>query len=332
MGLFDRFFTPKITKLENKGDIDGIIALLESEAPSDIRVAAVQALARAADEGCIECLIAHLADADSEVTDAAASAVQDLGPTTVDALVNALESPSGPSILKMLLSFGAASVEPLRDASQALDASGRRHALTGLIQLGRELDDPDHHETVFRALLAAVGDRSPQCRVLAAETLEDLADARAARALAAQLKDGDEHVRDGCSRALRTIGAAAVPNLLGALEDRNPNSRLLAAGLLGEICAGEVELNVRREALSVLANQAKDSNTEISSAVRRAIENIPREELIASQLELLADPDRYDLEEIRGFLEQMLEHGALQPGDEEKITQAIQSQGSQPSN
>ena len=59
--------------------------------------------------------------------------------------------------------------------------------------------------------------------------------------------------------------------------------------------------------------------------MRRALETIPKDGVIAARLELLADPERSDHEDIQEFLNQMLTHGALTPESKARITERMSS-------
>jgi HEAT repeat protein len=230
MSLLDHLFGPKVAKLEEKSDVDGLIAVVSSDARDDLRVAAIEALARLDAVATAPALVAEISAADAQVATAADVAVRSLGPAASGALVDALAGEEAERVLAILLDLGDAAVEPLRGAAESSDERIRRRALDGLLELDRRLAMPEVREAVFRALLASLGDRSPACRVIAASGLEDLGDPRAGRALAAQLKDGDETVRAACRTALLMIGEDAVPNIVDALYDRNANSGGGAAG------------------------------------------------------------------------------------------------------
>ena len=65
--------------------------------------------------------------------------------------------------------------------------------------------------------------------------------------------------------------------------------------------------------MSALTDRASDSNAEIVAAVQGALKSIPCEAVITAQLELLADPDGSDHEEIQEFLDLLLVHCAVAP-------------------
>lgn len=323
MGLFDRLLGPNINKLESNGDIDALAQLVTSDDRPDLRTAAVEALARIGGPQATQTLVEALFVDDPDAVRAAETAVTGFGSAAGTELVEALGQPGDDVALNILLKLDEEAVEFLRPACSQQNEGTRRKALGGLIELDARLDNPEVRETLFRALLAALGDRSAECRVLAASTLGDLGDDRASRALAAQLKDGDENVRTACRDTLETIGEPAVPYLLDALADRNANSRHLAAELLEAVCCSEVHTESRRVALSALADHASDSDTESAAAVRQALEAIPSDAVIVEQLDWLADPERSDHEEIEEFLALMLKYGGLSAKLKDTVTLKI---------
>lgn len=321
MGLFDRLLRPNISKLESHGDIEALAKLVDSDDRSDVRTAAIEALARIGGPQSTQSLVGALFIDDPDVVRASETAITSFGLAAGTELVEALGRPGDDVALDILLKLGEEAVEFMRAACSHQDEATRLRALGGLVELDARLDDHTVRETLFRALLAALGDRSVDCRVLAAGTLGGLSDGRASRALAAQLKDGDENVRAACRKALEAIGEPAVPYLLDALADRNANSKRLAAELLEVVCCHEVRIESRRVALSALADRASDSNTEIAAAVHQALETIPSGAVISEQLEWLADPDRSDHEDIEEFLTLMLAHGGLSPAVKKQIVE-----------
>jgi HEAT repeat protein len=324
VGLFDRFFAPNIPKLEKRGDVDGIISALESGDTPSVRVEALLALSRSNDERRVALLVGAMADSAADVSAAAEEAVRDLGPAAGAALVEALDGPVGDRAAELMMGWNDEGVASLAEGYQTSSSAGRLRALECMVELEGRLEDKNHHEAVFSSLLAAIGDRSPKIRVAAAGHLKTRRDSRACRALAAQLKDGDESVRTSCREALAAIGEEAVPNLLIALDDRNANSRRTAAELLGQICGIETALESRTTALLALARHLGDGDGETASCVRAAVERIPKEDVVESQLKLFADEDRFDHHDIRDFLSAMLAHHAVPDGLRRSVERALE--------
>jgi HEAT repeat protein len=327
MGLMDRFFRPKIAKLEDRGDVERLIAVVESEAESDLRVPAIEALARLEAHSAAPVLVAKLEGDDAGAADAARAALRQFGGAASDSLVAALGREGGGPARTILLELGDAAVEPLRDAAGADDGNTRLDALAGLLELRERSQTPEARETVFRALLAALGDPDPLCRMTAASGLEQIADPRAGRALAAQLKDGDQSVRDACRTALGTIGVEIAPNLVDALYDRNANSRRLAAELLGEVCGADTGTGTCTEVLAALLEHVEDSDAGVRDAVARSLGVVPAADVVARQLELLADPERSDRLEVLEFLNRLLDHAAVDPSQKAAATRRIEALG-----
>jgi HEAT repeat protein len=324
MSLFGRLLKPNVKKLESHGNVEALADLVESDEPGDLRRAAIEALGRIGGPEVTAPLIAAIGDQDDDVARAAEEAVAALEPLPGSELVEALSGPGADAALRILLGLDADAVEWIHNACSHADEAVRHRALGVLVDLEAEHGTPEVREMLFRTLLATLGDRSPRCRVLAATRLEDLGDPKAGRALAAQLKDGDETVREACRQALLAIGEPAVPNILDALADRNTNSRRIAAEVLGDVCSGEVSQKSRRITLFALAERASDANTEIAAAVHQALRAIPNEAVITAQLGYLAAEEQpSDPEEIEDFLGRMLKYAPVSPGLGTQIEKVI---------
>jgi HEAT repeat protein len=315
MSLLQRLFGPNIDKLKERQDVDGLRAVIDSDASPEVKAAAVSALADIGDEPALAAVVEAFARASGELSQAAEAALKGLGPAAGDLLAGVLGQAVGERALAALLDLDEAALEPLCTAAGEGDDAARLQALEGLLALDRRLEgDEEVRETAFRTLLAALGDGSAACRSRAAAGLESYADERAARALAAQLKDGDEAVRAACRQALAGLGAGAVPHLADALRDRNPKSQRLAAELLGELGGGDVPGEDRLDALRALLERAGRGPVEIRTAVGQALERIPADDVLGGQLELLADPERGDRDEVLELIQGLLEHAAVSPG------------------
>jgi len=313
MGLLERLFKPKIEKLRDRGDGAGLHTILASDAKTEHRVTAIEALVEMAGPDLAEVLVSRLGDQDPAVDGAAEKALRQLGASALEALTASLTSPVGDRTLDMVLELGDSGADSLRDASQSLEASGRRRALQGLLEIAQATSDDDIREISFRSLLAAVGDRSAECRSEAADGLNLFRDPRAARALAAQLKDGNEAVRQSCHTTLEGIGAAAIPDLTAALMERNPNSRLLAAELLGGVWSESVDLQDREAAVRTLLGLVDDRDDRVRQAVTTSLGRISVSEMVEAHLERIEDPTSFEREESAELIRQLLEHGAVEP-------------------
>ena len=85
-------------------------------------------------------------------------------------------------------------------------------------------------DPALEPLLAALKDKNPHVRVLAAVALEELENPKAVEALIAALKDEDFDVQASAARALGAINdIRAVDPLIAALKDKKPEVRGSAA-------------------------------------------------------------------------------------------------------
>ena len=323
MSLLGNLFKPKIDKLKERADIEGLKAILVSDAKSEDKVGAIDALVELEGGGTAEALAGALGDADPVVDQAAEKALRGLGAESAEALAVALAAPIGDRALGLLLDLGDASAEPLGNAAQNEEETCRHRAISGLLDLANTTGDETAREFCFRAILAALGDRAPACRAEAASGLAAFGDPRAARALAAQLKDGDESVRTACRNTLRGMGSPAAPFLIDALADRNPNSRLLAVGLLAEIDTAPVEVQDRQAVLITLVDLLDSKDEVFAKAANTAIERIPAADVVDGQLERLEDPNSDEREETEDLVRRLLEHGSMSPTERKAADQRL---------
>lgn len=327
MGILQRFFGPNPAKLAANGDVDGLVAVVGSEATSELRVEALHALA-GFDEPTVQVmLVDSLGDSDPAMVEAAKGCLRELGEAAAGSLVEALGSDHGELCRELLLELGENAVEPLREACSHNEEAVRTMAMDGLFGLEGELDTDEVRETVFRTVLASLGDRSPSLRRRAAETLAERGDARAAKALAAQLKDGDEEVRNACREALAAIGSDAVLHLSDATRDRNPNARRLAADLLGELCVEGIDTTTRSEVLEALVQKVRDGQQEVREAVLGALEAIPADDVLEARLAELEDPECFEREEVIERVTTLLEHAAIAEANRSAALDRLRSLG-----
>ena len=317
MGLLGNLFGPKIDKLKERGDVEGLEAILASDAKLEHRIDAVDALVELEGGSISGVLVAALGDTDPAIDRAAETALRNLGDGAAEALAAGLALPIGDRALGLLLDLGDASAGPLQNAAHNDDEACRHRAISGLLDLARSTGDEETRELCFRAVLAALGDKAPACRAKAAAGLAAFGDPRAAKALAAQLKDGDEIVRTACRSTLGEIGSPAVPYLNGALADRNANSRLAAAELLGEIDTAPVEIQDRQAVLVTLIDLLDSKDAALGKAAGTAFERIPAGDIIDMQLERLEDPNSAEREETEAFVRRLLESRAVDSRERE---------------
>ena len=107
-------------------------------------------------------------------------------------------------------------IEALRDENHAV----RRAAAKALGKIGAA--------DAVRGLDAALLDADADVRRFAAEALGRIGDAGMVDGLGAALRDEQRRVREAAARALYHIGEPAIPALLAALEDPNPDVGMTA--------------------------------------------------------------------------------------------------------
>lgn len=323
MSLLGRLFGPKIDTLERQGDVPSLIDLTRAEHPPETRVKAIEALGRLGEESAVTAVAELIADDRSEVAAAATGALETLGDAADPALVDQLGTDRWDAALRLITDRGDEGFELLRTAVAEGDDAVHLRALTALIDLTDDDADEARREGLFSTLLGALGDRDPQCRILAATTLGTIGDPRSGKALAAQLKDGEEGVRSACRQALLDLGEPVLPHLLTALEDRNPNARRLGAELLGIVCSGPVDDDRRRPVLEALAEHAGRGPAEVRQAVRAALEAIPAEAVVTDRIRALGDPETGDPDAIREFLEDLAASEALPEALQRRVESAL---------
>jgi HEAT repeat protein len=271
MGLFDRLMGPNIDKLLARGDRDRLTEALAHPRP-ELRMRAVQALGELGDPAAAEALIGILGDSEAAVAAAAETVLGGFGDAVNDALGAALEGETrvAEKCRELLVDRDPPALSALVEVVKSGGDQARDLAAGALVGVLGEIADADSQEVVFRALLAALGDRRPAVRVRVARGLGTLADSRAAKALAAQLKDGLEEVRDACSESLEALGEPAIPWLIDTLADRNPNARAAAARLLGRLAA-ESDREMRERVGERLRLASEDRDAEVRRLALEAL-------------------------------------------------------------
>jgi HEAT repeat protein len=191
-------FAPKPEKLKEKGDLEGLVKLLDSKKPEVRRE--VAAILR--DWGKPESLTGLLKAAKDEDWRVRVFAIQGL---------SRLKDP--------------AIEEVLRSASKDSDWEVQKEALTALVKAGRGL----------APMLAAIRFNSAELRELAAVRLGDFSEAEAVQALIDALKDEEELVR---LRAVNSLAKIKAPESMQALQeatqDKDPQVRKAATAAIGE--------------------------------------------------------------------------------------------------
>jgi HEAT repeat protein len=238
MGILEKLLGPNIQTLQLNGDVDALVELVGSDR-AKIRRRAIDALAELDGPRVLQGIAPLIGHDDAGVAEIARQKLLATGDGALPIVAGLLDD-ERPSIREGALALlGTVDPPPLEQLIQCLQQGSdwTRPAVAGrLVELLAHVDD-DGREAVLGALRAAVGNKSPEVRILAAGTLAAEGDSRAAKALAAQLKDGTDEVREACAAALATLGEDAIPAIVTALRDRNPKARARAAALLGEMGA-----------------------------------------------------------------------------------------------
>jgi HEAT repeat protein len=165
------FGPPDVEKLQDKGNLAGLIKALSYQKDGSVREKAAKALGEIGDAQAVEPLITALKDSDKDVRRAAVEALGQSG--------------------------DARAVDPLGAALQDSDTDVRRAAAAALGQSGdARAVDP---------LGAALKDNDTDVRRAAAEALGGSGDARAVDPLIAALKDGAVDVQQAVAGALAQI-------------------------------------------------------------------------------------------------------------------------------
>jgi HEAT repeat protein len=238
MGFLEKVLGPNIQSLQASGDVDALLDLVGHDR-AKIRRRALDALTALDDPRALTGIAPLIGHDDAEIAEAVRRRLRSAGDEALPILADLLDD-DRPRVregsLALLSTVDPPPLEHLARCLQRGNDWARPAAAERLVELLAVVDQ-DGREAVLGALRAAVGNKSPEVRILAADTLAAEGDARAAKALAAQLKDGTDDVREACASALATLGEEAIPATVVALGDRNPKARARAAGLLGTIGA-----------------------------------------------------------------------------------------------
>ena len=179
-------FSPKPEKLKEKGDIEGLVKLLDSK-KLEVRKE-VAAILR--DWGKVECLQGLLKALQDENRGVRVYAVQGLAKLKDPATDAALQS-----------------------ASQDTDWEVQKEALSALVKGGRHM----------QAMLVSIRFNSTELRELAAVRLGDMGGTEAVQALIGALKDEEELVR---LRAINSLAKLKDPDSIAAIrevtQDKDP--------------------------------------------------------------------------------------------------------------
>lgn len=273
MGLLGRLLGPNVDKLAEARDLSGLFEVLRHPKPEH-RVRAIQALADSGESSVMSEIVGALGDPNAEVVNSARAALRNFGGEATGALEQALgaeEEHVSSIALELLLENDPPTVTPFASVLSHGNDQARKLAASTLVDLIPEMDVEESRETCFKALRAALGDKDPDVRVMAAGGLGKLADDRASKALVAQLKDGTEEVREACSGAIEELGSRVVPYLIDALSDRNANARAGAAGLLGRL-GPAIDPEEKDPLIERLREATSDREAEVAARARDSLQ------------------------------------------------------------
>jgi HEAT repeat protein len=249
---------------------------------SDVQEAAAEALRQIGEES-VPALIDTLKDQRPEVRAAAAHGLAHLGPSArpaVKDLIRALEDDDRrvrEFATGALGNLGADAVEDLIRASNTHNEEVRENAAIALANIGQP--------SVPR-LLGELVTGNPEIRASAAHALGHVAGRVSSKeafyALLGTLHDPDIKVRNAGVQALVNIGPKAVPSLIESLKDPAPEVRVLASTSLERIGAA-------KQSIPRLMDVLKDSNPDVRVAAAHALVSV------AHRLYLDDDPEAVPL-------------------------------------
>jgi HEAT repeat protein len=258
---------------------DALVAAVASDSP-ELRIAALDALARVAPPRVAPTVLACFDDEEPEIRAAAARA-----------LAAAPVQDSSARALTELLSDEDASVRAAAADALASAASGREAPLVGLLHD----DDPTVRAAAATALgsgrsrkavdslVGALTDSVPDVRAAASAALASLG-RRALGPLDARLGDARREVREAVALALGEIGEPAHDVLVRGLGSDDPRRRASATAALAR-SAGR-----NRDALVTVLDQLRDSSPEVRREAMLGIGRLTSPELSADLARVAVGP------------------------------------------
>jgi HEAT repeat protein len=204
--------------------LDELLAALASENP-ETRIDAIQTIETQTHTEAVGPLIDMLHDdADMGVRYTAAHALAVFAdPAATDALLVALRTHDmwlRVAVTDALIRIGEPAVDGLVIALRDENHAVRRAAAKALGKIG--------DERATTGLNASLLDVDTNVRRFAAEALGRIGDEKLVGVLGEALRDDERPVREAAARALYDIGEPAIPVLLAALEDPNPDVSMAA--------------------------------------------------------------------------------------------------------
>jgi HEAT repeat protein len=195
-----------------------------------VRRATVEALAQMGDQNSVDALRGLEDDPDEQIASLARSALQAIGERAVGPYLDDLTSREINRRLKAfdaLIKQGKAAVQPLLAMLDNRNPTARLTVIRIIGSIGDELALP--------ALIQALTDANRENRIAALESLGRIKSRRAMDAILDVFGGDDADLIDIATRSLVGIGSPATEALLGFLRSDNPDLRVRAAQILGQI-------------------------------------------------------------------------------------------------
>ncbi|MBC1222493.1 HEAT repeat domain-containing protein [Nostoc sp. UCD121] len=254
-----------------KQAVEPLIAKL-NDADSNVRQAVASALEEIKDAQALKPLIAKLNDSDSDVRQAVASALGGIK--------------NGRAVEPLIAKLNDADSDVQQAVASAL----------GRIKNGRAVEP----------LIAKLNDSDSGVRQAVASALGEIKDARAVEPLIAKLNDANSDVRQTVARALGAIkNGRAIEPLIAKLNDSNNFVRQAVAGALGRI------KNTR--AVQPLIAKLNDADSDVQRAVASALGEIKDARAVEPLIAKLNHVDSDVQQAVAGALGKINDPRVLEP-------------------
>lgn len=226
---------PNVKKMEERGDVDGLIAALEHE-DKGVRSEAARSLGRIGNARAVEPLVKALRDQVEPVRDSAVESLGRIGEPAVEVLARTLSGESYDMVRWQLVralgeTRNPKALEPLIDALKDTDETVRRLAIEALAKIG---------EAAIGPLIHSLRDRGERdIKYGAAVALGKIGNARAVEPLVEALRNEGPAVRQGAIFGLVDIGKPAVESVMRlynqTLKEDDTGARMGAVIVLANI-------------------------------------------------------------------------------------------------